>query len=248
MKYLVILLILSIEIFANIGKITLLKGSATITRENSTYKAKLGSIINSTDKIDTYKKSKLQIILNDDTTLTLGANTEYIIDSYDDKNDPHLQTTLIGGLLTTISGKIGKIAPHKFKLKTKTSLIGIRGTKWKTFVGKKSENSVCLKGEITIKTAKERFNLPAGYMLLTKDGKSRKFKTNMKFFDALTTKALSKQKPKPIPTTKLLQQNSINSTNKIQIKNSNISTNVKVQNVNVSKNGSANVGNIDIEK
>ncbi|WP_455757475.1 FecR family protein [Sulfurimonas sp.] len=244
MKFL-IFLILSIELFANIGKITLLKGSATITRDNASYKAKLGSVIHSTDKIDTYKKSKLQIILNDDTTLTLGENTEYIIDSYDDKNNPHLETTLLDGLLTTLSGKIGRIAPDKFKLKTKTSLIGIRGTKWKTFVGEKSENSVCLKGAITIKLANKKFNIPAGYMLLTKDGKSRKFKTNMRFFNSIITKAQSKQKFKPMPKTVLPNNNS---TNKIQIKNSNISSNVNIKNVNVSKNGSAEVGNIQIEK
>ena len=244
MKYLVILLIISIEIFANIGKITLLKGSATITRGNATYNAKLGSIINSTDKIDTYKKSRLKIILNDDTTLTLGANTEYIIDSYDDKNNPHLKTTLLSGLLTTISGKIGKIAPHKFKLKTRTSIIGIRGTKWKTFVGEKSENSVCLEGAITIKKENKRFDIPAGYMLLTKDGVSRRFKTNMRFFNSLIMKAQSKQKIKLLP--KLITPQ--NKSNKIQIKNSKISTDVKVKNVNISKNGSAKVGNIDIEK
>lgn len=245
MKYFVIILIISIELFANIGKITLLKGSATITRENSIFNAKIGAKIHTNDKIDTYKKSKLQIVLNDDTTLTLGQNTEYLIESYDDTKNPHFNMRLTSGLLTTISGKIGKIAPHKFKLKTKNSLIGIRGTKWKTFVGEKSENSVCLEGAITIKTANKKFDIPAGYMLLTKDGKPRKFKTNMKFFNALITKAQSKQKTKSLP--KNISPNN-NSTNKVQIKNSNISSDVNIKNVNVSKNGSANVGNIAIEK
>ena len=153
--------------------------------------------------------------------------------------------SLVAGLLTTISGKIGKIAPDKFKLKTQTSIIGIRGTKWITFVEKKSENIACLEGEITIKTANKRFNIPAGYMLLTKDGKSRKFKINMNFFNALIRKAQSKEKIKPLPIKAQLQEKS---TSKIQIKNSNISTAVKTKNINVSKSGSANIGNVDIEK
>jgi hypothetical protein len=245
MKYIVILLILSLNLFANIGKITFIKGSATITRQNSIFKVKLGDQINQNDKIDTYKKSKLQIVLNDNTSLTLGQNTEYLIESYDDTKNPHFNMRLISGLLTTISGKIGKIAPHKFILKTKNSLIGIRGTKWKTFVKENSQNSVCLEGAITIKIANKKFDIPAGYMLLTKDGKSRKFKTNISFFDALTTKAQSKQKFKLMPKTLSLQKNS---TSKIQIKNSNISTDVKVQNVNISKSGSANIGNINLKE
>ena len=245
MKYIVIIFILSIELFANIGKITLLKGSATIVRENSTFFVKVGTIIHAQDKIDTYKKSKLKIVLNDNTILTLSQNSEYKIDSYDDKKNPHFEMTLMAGLLTTISGQIGKIAPSKFKLKTKTSLIGIRGTKWKTFVGKKSQNSVCLKGEITIKTANKQFNIPAGYMLLTKDGKSIKLKANIKFFNILTKKAQSTQKFKPLPIKRLPQKNS---KNKIQIKNSNINTVVKTKNINVSKDGSANIGSINIKK
>ncbi|MDF1874278.1 FecR domain-containing protein [Sulfurimonas sp. SAG-AH-194-I05] len=247
MKYFVLFFIISVSLFANVGKIILLKGKATILREKNIIQAKLGDTIFTNDKIDTYKKTKLKIILNDNTTLTFGQNTEYTLDAYNDKKNPKLEMTLLSGLLTTVSGRIGKIAPHKFKLRTKTALIGIRGTHWRTFVGKRYENSVCFKGAITIKTAKKRFEIPSGYMLITKDGVSQKFKMNMKFYNSLLKRAQAKQKLKVVSTQVSQTKDPRIETNTIQVQNANLNTNVKINNVNVSSKASATIGTIKLD-
>ncbi len=184
MKIILSIFILSVALFANIGTVSLLKGSATIERSGNVFDIKVGNDIDSGDKINTDTKSKMQIILNDDTIITLGASTEYIINSYSDKNDPHAEMTLKKGLLKTITGKIGKIAPSRFKLKTKSATIGVRGTGWKTYVGVDVENIVCFKGVITITMDEITFDLPKGNMIFIRDGVARRFKTNMRIFNA----------------------------------------------------------------
>ncbi len=196
MKIIISLFILSAMLFANIGSVTLLRGEATIKRGGSVLDVKLGNDVNSGDKIDTYAKSKMQIILKDDTIITLGSNTEYIFDSYNNKSDPHAHMTLRRGFLKTISGKIGKIAPSRFNLKTKSATIGIRGTGWKTYIGANVENIVCFNGAIIIKTQEKSFELPEGNMLLITDGIAKMFKTDMKFYNAQIKKIEAKQKPK----------------------------------------------------
>ena len=184
MKIFLSLLFLSMILYAEIGTIMMIKGAAVITRANSAIEANTGDEIEEGDKIETSAASRVQVMLNDETIITLGANTEYIFDSYDDTNDPHAQMTLNRGFLKTITGKIGKIAPKRFKLKTKLSTIGIRGTTWMVYVGLNVENTVCIHGEIYITTVSKTYDIPEGYMLLITDKIPKKYRTNMEFFKA----------------------------------------------------------------
>ena len=184
MKVWIVLFLFSITLFASIGNISMLKGEATITRDGDVEKAKTGDDIEQGDLINTFNKSRMQVILNDDTIITLGANTEYIFNSYDSENDPHMNMTLNRGFLKTITGEIGKIAPERFKLKTKTSTIGIRGTGWITYARGNVENSLVFKGVISVKTPKGTFEVPAGDMLLMTDGVYKKYKADMNYFNS----------------------------------------------------------------
>lgn len=182
MKIFIMLFLLSISLFASIGTISMLKGKATITRYADVLKAKTGDAIEEGDSIKTFSKSRMQVILNDDTITTFGQNTKFTFDSYDAKNDPHVNMSLTRGFLRTISGRIGKIAPDRFKLRTNNSTIGIRGTGWITYVNDNVENSLCFKGAITVKTEDETFDLPAGNMLLMSDGVFKKYEADKDFF------------------------------------------------------------------
>ena len=184
MKIFIALLLLSITLFASIGNISMLKGEATITRDGDVEEAETGDGIEEGDLINTFKKSRMQVILNDDTVITLGANTEYIFESYDAEDDPHANMRLNRGFLKTITGQIGKMAPERFTLKTKSSTIGIRGTGWITYVRGNVENTLVFKGAIDVKTPKGTFEVPAGDMLLMTDGVYKKYKADMDFFNA----------------------------------------------------------------
>jgi hypothetical protein len=249
LKILLAIFTLCISLFANIGVVKSIKGKLSITRENKVFYALAGEKIFQQDRLETYEKSKVKIILNDDTVISLGENTNYIIDSYSDKQDPHLDMKLNEGLAHIISGKIGKLAPNRFKLKTKTALIGIRGTEWKTFTYKKTLFCVCKKGTIFIKFLKKINLLKAGQMLYIKDKKVRRFNTNMIFFNRMT-KSKIKFKKLPKIKTKLITNNKnkiIKTQSKIKIKNSNLSSDTKTKNIDISNNASANIGNIDLK-
>ena len=194
MKILIVLFLLSMTLFASIGNISMLKGEATITRDGDVEEAETGDDIEEGDLINTFEKSRMQVILNDDTVITLGANTEYIFESYDAEDDPHANMRLNRGFLKTITGEIGKIAPERFTLKTKSSTIGIRGTGWITYVRGNVENTLVFKGAIDVKTPKGTFEVPSGDMLLMTDGVYKKYKADMDFFNAEVQRIEAKTK------------------------------------------------------
>jgi len=129
MRGILILLSFSLFLFGYIGKITALKGEAFILRDNDSLKAYLGMKIENKDKIKT-KNARLQVIFKDNTIITIGKNSLFNIEnfSFEKNKKPTEHFKLSQGIVKTITGKISKIAPNRFKLKTKNALIGIRGT------------------------------------------------------------------------------------------------------------------------
>ncbi len=252
MRFFILLFFIVYDIFGSVGSVTLLKGKATILREGVVYNIHENDRINKKDRIDTYKNTKLRIRLDDETIVTLGKNTKYEIESYSDVKNPHLSMKLFEGLANIVSGKIGKMAQKKFILKTKTAIIGIRGTHWKTFVWKNIENSVCLKGEIVIKVNAKIYHLVKGNMLLRRGLRIHRFKTNMSYFNKQVQKNILQTK-KRIESSMLRQdikKSQINTqkNNKIFLKNSQIKSNVEAKKITIQKNAKANIGNIEVGK
>jgi len=92
MKILTLCLLLLLPNLLNanlsVGHITSLKGSADIKRENTSLKAVLGNELLKHDSIYTHANSKVQIIFNDETIMSIGKNSQFSIDEYleDDKD------------------------------------------------------------------------------------------------------------------------------------------------------------------
>lgn len=144
------LLFLTTTIFANIGQITALTGDIKIKRLSETLIPNLGFEIEKKDIISSNKNSKVQIVLKDETIITIGENSALNIEDYlyDDKNKEKSKASFnfFKGSFKSITGKIGKLNKEKFKLKTKSASIGIRGT---TIVGNQSI-IICTDGAITV--------------------------------------------------------------------------------------------------
>ena len=139
MKRIVFLLLISINlIYANIGKITAVKGDVIINRGTQNITAKSGFILELNDKVITQDKSKALILFNDKTSITIGKKSSLLVNEFiiDEINPANSKTNIkFGkGIFRTISGKIGKLNPKGFKIKTKTASIGIRGTVFDTAV------------------------------------------------------------------------------------------------------------------
>ena len=130
MKFLLIIGIVFSFLFGEIGKVTALVGKGQVKRGNRVIPLKLGLKIEKNDTILTQDKTKVQIIFKDRTIITIGRNSKFNINDYlfDSSNHSKANFSLSKGIIKTLTGKIGKVAPRRFRIKTKNALIGIRGT------------------------------------------------------------------------------------------------------------------------
>ncbi|KIM12025.1 MAG: hypothetical protein KU37_04090 [Sulfuricurvum sp. PC08-66] len=158
-RILFLLLLLSLEAFAGVvGKLTSFVGDVTITREGAVVPVALGMEIHEKDAVATGKRAKLQIILNDQTVITLGRDSVLEVASYlyeKGSTDAHAKLEYKQGFFKTITGQIGKVAPKEFEIKTKNSTIGIRGTRLENFINPRTNTEVhaCTQGSTTFTDA-----------------------------------------------------------------------------------------------
>jgi len=185
MKILVLITFLVVMVFGDIGKIIAVKGDVSVERMGKTIYPKQDFILDTKDIVITKKQSRAMIEFNDKTLITLGKNSKLVIENYiyDRKSLSEARLTLkFGkGIFRTISGKIGKINRKNFKLKTKTTSIGIRGSDGTTIVNNKGDvKHVTKDGEFiltNIKTGKKVF-VPEGYTGITSENNIKSSKTN----------------------------------------------------------------------
>ncbi len=160
MKYLLFIVFLFSNIaFAAIGTISSFKGSVEIQRESQIIRPSLGLNIEKNDTIHTKNNSNIIIKFNDNTIITVGKNSTLIIEEYiyDSNNTINSKTNFnfLKGTFKSVTGIIGKIHPEKFKLRTKTANIGIRGT----IIIANQEIVACTLGEIEVLTKQKKITL-----------------------------------------------------------------------------------------
>jgi len=183
MKYLFLLSLYVLSLSANIGSVTALKGDAKLTRQKSVTQLTLNAIISEKDLINTASKSRVQVILRDDTVITIGPESEYYFEAFQDDGDLKIEMRIDHGFFKSVTGKIGKIAPERFKIKTRASSIGIRGTQFMAYVAEDEEMIGCIQGAIIVWTNSGlTFDVPAGKMLIYKDGEWTLKEINVKLF------------------------------------------------------------------
>ena len=170
-KYiLTILLLLSVELLAknNVATITALKGNADIKRDSSLLLASIGDKLNQKDNILTKSNSKVQIIFEDETVVSIGKNSEFSIQEYlfEDNAAPIAKFSMLKGAMRTITGQIGDIAPNRFSVSTKTATIGIRGTNFSVFVEDDGSSSAfCTYGAISVAVGGVTHIVPQGFYI-----------------------------------------------------------------------------------
>lgn len=166
-------------LLADIGQVTALTGSAELLRENRVAAVTRGDSIKERDLLTTAARSRVQVILHDDTVVTVGPESEYRFERFRDKGDAEVVMELKRGFFKTVTGKIGKIAPHRFKIKTRAATIGIRGTQFMAYVNVDEEKIGCIGGEIVVATAEGEYVVPAGKMLIYREKQWRLYEIEM---------------------------------------------------------------------
>ena len=169
MKHIIILLFLSFSLlYAQIAKVTALKGDVLVKRNGQFKIIKLNSPINKLDVITTEKNARLQLLFKDNTMVSIGKNSTFSIEDYlyDVGAKPKASFKFGKGTFQAITGKIGKLNPRGFKLKSKTASIGIRGTIVGLELGDTEETYMVPEGKIELKIGTKTFLLSAGQMFV----------------------------------------------------------------------------------
>jgi hypothetical protein len=189
MKKICLFLLLTLTTFADIGTIMVAKGDAQIKRANKLLPVKNGMDILKGDEIITKKKTRIQVMLNDDTVITIGPDSSFSFLDYffDGSKKSTVKMQANRCFFRSVTGKIGKIAPKRFKVKTNLATIGIRGTDFSAQIGSTSSSYICNRGEITLHFSNIRKSILAGQKsLLHLDG------THVKELSATSVKKDSK--------------------------------------------------------
>jgi len=115
-----------------IGQVKVLKGDAHIIRQNHRVVLSEGVDVFLNDEAVTGTDGSLGLTLTDSTTLSLGPESNLVLDDfvYDPAGqDLGMEINLLQGTLAYVSGAIASLSPQSVKLTTPTATIGIRGTK-----------------------------------------------------------------------------------------------------------------------
>jgi len=115
-----------------VGKVMAIRGKVeAVDAAGATRRLKLKSPIFLGDALKTSSRGRVQVAFRDNTQISLGRNTEMVIEDYQFKPEESVAamvTNVKSGVFRVMGGAITKIAPEKFMTKTPTATIGIRGS------------------------------------------------------------------------------------------------------------------------
>jgi hypothetical protein len=115
-----------------IGHVRELSGTAKIFRGTDLLPATVGVALQRGDQIRTDKPGAVGIVLLDDTTISLGSNSELSLNGFDflpKEEKFSLVMRMIKGTFVYVSGQISKLAPDTIQLSIPDATIAVRGTK-----------------------------------------------------------------------------------------------------------------------
>jgi len=130
-RWLLLLLLASSMVRAEIGSVVDLSGTAIIKRGKETITIAKGTNIETNDKVET-KNGVVNIKFKDNTSVKVTENSALVIDDfvYDPKNAAggKLNLKAAAGTVRYVSGNIAHNNPNSVKINTPTAAIAVRGT------------------------------------------------------------------------------------------------------------------------
>ncbi len=115
------------------GMVKVAKGQVTIERDGKIQAAAVGSPVEVADRIRTGPDGSVGVTLLDDTLLSAGPNSLFVIEkfAFDNKTqDGRMSVQVRKGTLSVASGRIAKQTPESVDFHTPTSVLGVRGTEF----------------------------------------------------------------------------------------------------------------------
>jgi hypothetical protein len=115
------------------GRVKTINGSASIVRGQSSLPAIVNERIFQGDTLRTGPDGSLGVILKDDSLLSLGPNSEVVVDQFlftPAEGKLALVTRMVKGTAVFFSGVIAKLSPQSVRIETPNATIGVRGTRF----------------------------------------------------------------------------------------------------------------------
>jgi hypothetical protein len=124
---------------AEIGQIKTLTGDVQIIRQEVQRPASLGDLLEAADTVITGVDSSVGITFIDDSRFSIGPQSRVELQQFrfnPTTQEGEFRTEVKRGTVAIISGHIAKQAPDAMQVRTRTSILGVRGT---TFLVKVEE-------------------------------------------------------------------------------------------------------------
>ena len=118
---------------ADIGRVKLVTGLATIERGTEKIPATSGMVLQKGDTLVTGKTGRIGVTFNDNTRFAAGPNSRINVAEYEFNDTTHqgqFLTRVDRGSLAIVSGQIAKSNRDAMRVKTPSALLGVRGARF----------------------------------------------------------------------------------------------------------------------
>jgi len=115
------------------GVFKVVRGSVAVERQGASLPAAVGMAVYQSDQIVTGADGSAGITFEDNSLLSLGPSSHLAVDRFAFNSTTHdgaFETTLSSGKLAVVSGKIAHHQLDAMKVKTPSTILGVRGTKF----------------------------------------------------------------------------------------------------------------------
>ena len=116
-----------------IGYVRKVQRPAFVVRHGLRRTSSIGYSVFMDDLLTTGKTGAMGIIFMDDTMISIGPDTEFVVDEFvyqPRENTLSFGSRMMRGTLHFVSGTIAKLSPESVSVKTPVGTIGIRGTRF----------------------------------------------------------------------------------------------------------------------
>jgi len=117
----------------DIGLVKVTAGAVHLEREGKRLPVQVGTPVREADTLVTGADGSVGVTFSDNSLLSTGPNSVLTIDSYAFDSTTHagqFDANLKKGSLAVISGKMVKQSPDAMRVRTPTSIMGVRGTEF----------------------------------------------------------------------------------------------------------------------
>jgi len=117
----------------NVAVVKVVKGTVTVLRDGRPSPATVGMALQEHDVVTTGTDGSVGITFQDDSLLSAGPASMLAIDRFafnPTTHAGHFETTLRRGTLAVVSGKIAKQSTEAMRVRTPSTVLGVRGTEF----------------------------------------------------------------------------------------------------------------------